>query len=248
MRVLWTVALSAAMLVSCADSDKGGAVLPEFSPQHFEYKDEGADIDIVCQRINDVSANPAWERIDLENCIRTLPHIAADTIVTAEDVETAVARFIEEYCGEAERYGVEHTYQLKQEVLFARQNEVVCFQTEIYTNTGGVHGSEQLIFDCYDLNSGSAYDFGYLLDSEAEWGEAMSTLLQSKLVEQYPDVEFDLAVADMYMPESVLISDTGLLLVYQPYEIAPIDYVTVELTDEDISATGAPLVWSDSEE
>ena len=38
------------------------------------------------------------------------------------------------------------------------------------------------------------------------------------------------------MPESVLITDTGLLLVYQPYELAPYSYgmVTVELTDEEL--------------
>mgnify|MGYP003450229049 FL=1 len=43
----------------------------------------------------------------------------------------------------------------------------------------------------------------------------------------------------------MLITESGLMLVYQPYDIAPYSegILSVELSDEAIAATGAPLVW-----
>ena len=50
-----------------------------------------------------------------------------------------------------------------------------------------------------------------------------------------------------YVPSAVRITDTGLLLEYQPYEVAPycVGIVGIELTDDQIAATGAPLIWID---
>lgn len=247
MRVSFIVALAAMVLVSCADSSRDAveeAVL-QFEEQHFGHACDNITIDIACQRITNAAGNATWERIDMENCARTLPHLDADTIKVAADVEPAVEAFVETLCRDARSLGVEYVYTIRQKPLYSRDNSVLCFQTETYTYAGGAHASEGLYFDCYDTSSGSAYDFGYLLDSDSEWGGAVAELLSDKLLSQHGDMLFDVSADGVYMPESVLITDTGLLLVYQPYELAPYSYgmVTVELTDEELAATGASLVW-----
>lgn len=246
---IFIIALVSAMVVcvSCADSNRVGEVkpLPQFVEQQFCYTCPNIDINIVCQRIVDAESDCAWKHIDLENCARTLPHLDADTILVSSDVEPAVEAFIRSACEDAKTYNIGYVYKLNQKSLLVRNNEVLCYQTEIYSYAGGIHGSEQLIFDCYDLKSGSAYDFYYLLDMDAEWGRAMAELLSTRLMEQHADIELEISADEIYIPESVMISDTGLLFVYQPYDLASYAYgtIAVEIADEEIAATGAPLVW-----
>lgn len=247
MRVSFIVALAAIVFVSCADSNRGAGdnVVPTFEEQHFGRQCENVNIDIVCQRIANANGNAVWERIDMENCMRTLPHLDTDTIRVAADIVPAVEAFVESFCRDAQDLGVEYVYTIHQEPLYSRDNTVLCYQTETYTYAGGAHAVEELYFDCYDVDSGRSYDFGYLLDRDSEWGVAVAELLSSKLMAQHGDMLFDVSADGVYMPESVLITDTGLLLVYQPYELAPYSYgmVTVELTDEELASTGASLVW-----
>ena len=51
----------------------------------------------------------------------------------------------------------------------------------------------------------------------------------------------------MPMARSVLITEEGVAFVYQTYDVASyVDgIITLEFTDAEIAATGAPLVWVD---
>jgi hypothetical protein len=104
-----------------------------------------------------------------------------------------------------------------------------------------------LLYDCYDLATGGLYDFSYLTDGE--WAEAVQTLIYDRLNEACDDVIFVASPKSVYIPRSVKITESGLLLVYQPYEVASFDagIISVEISDEELLYCGAPLVWVDCE-
>ena len=83
---------------------------------------------------------------------------------------------------------------------------------------------------------------------EGEWGDAIRRLIYAKL----NDVEPDNLIENVDMipiADSVLITSRGLTLVYQPYAVASFaqGIISLDLSDEEIAATGAPLVWVDEE-
>ena len=241
---LFLVALSATIFVGCTKKNSDGAPIPTFEEFVFEEKVEGnAYVYIQYQRIQNADDSEALASIDTMNYRRTFAERIEEPI-TVIDLEGVAKAICEEVFADGSLSGQECESRIEQQPIIAREGRILCFETSYYSFMGGAHGYESLIYDCYDITSGSLYDFAYLV--EDAWGEAVQHLIYNKARADYAEQLFpNVGAADIYIPESVLITETGLLLVYQPYEIGPYSsgIITVELTDEAIAATGAPLVW-----
>lgn len=94
----------------------------------------------------------------------------------------------------------------------------------------------------FDLATGQLYDFTYLFDGE--WSACVRELLFDKLLEIEPYTFVESADA-LPAANSALVTERGVMFVYQPYAVASFasGIISITLTDEEIATTGAPLVW-----
>lgn len=237
------VALGVMLFASCASEqkDEPKKSLPEFEELTFKTSsDSNFNINIVYQHIVNTAESDIFAAIEESNLELTLPHEGSDVAEDADFEERAEAILQTIIDDGFDAYDLD----LVQTAFLTRNEATLCYATSCYTYMGGAaHGYGTLYYTCYDLASGQMYDFRYL--NEGEWDEKLRLLIYSKLREVYSETEIFITADDIYVPESVLLTDVGLLLIYQPYEIAPYStgIVQVELTDEDIASTGAPLLW-----
>lgn len=214
--------------------------LPEFSAVEFQASEPNCyDVSIRYQQITNTDNNPVFTAIDFQNYMVTFDTHA----VVPMDVNASIEALAREYTEwGSERYF--YRFILDQQALFVRDNTILCYETSVESYTGGAHGGYSLWYECFDLETGSPYDFGYLF--EGEWAHSMRELIYAKLVALEPSVDVYLGSADLLPPSSsVLITDTGLVVVYQPYEAASFSagILSVEITDAEVEAIGAPLLW-----
>lgn len=232
-------------VVSCGEEkDASDVVLPEFEPFELSVQAEGCRVEICYQRISNIDNNPIWADIERQNYANSFRGYTLEPM----DVEASAEMLVEEYNKEGKQnlqYSVAgYSYTMDQSVHYTRDNTILCYETFIETNTGGVHSSYGLWYECFDLATGQLYDFSYLF--EDEWGDAMRELAFERLIDVHPTTFIESA-ADMPMARSVLITEEGIAFVYQTYAVASyVDgIITLEFTDAEIAATGAPLVWVD---
>lgn len=242
IRDLLLFALCAVILASCASEqkDEQNGSLPEFEELTFKTpSDSNFNINIVYQHIVNTAESDIFAAIEESNLELTLPREESDVEADADFEERAEALLQTIIDDGFDAYDLD----LVQTAFLTRNNATLCYATSCYTYMGGAHGYGTLHYTCYDLASGQMYDFRYL--NEGEWDTELRMLIYNKLREVYSESELFITPDKIYVPESVLLTDVGLLLIYQPYEIAPYStgIVQVELTDEDIAATGAPLLW-----
>ena len=238
------VVVCSTIFVSCNRKNSDGAPLPRFEEYTYDHHNEGVSRTVILfQRIKNADKSDALAIIDTANYRRTFAERIDENseIFDLDSIAEAIQTEINE---EGELVGVECEYRIEQVPILVREGRVACFETSYFVFLGGAHGFESLIYDCYDVATGSLYDFSYLV--EDEWGEAMRALIYNKVRYEYGEAVFtDISPENIHIPESVLITESGLMLVYQPYDIAPYSegILSVELSDEAIAATGAPLVW-----
>lgn len=241
---LLLIVACATIFVGCNRKNSDGAPLPRFEEYSYDHLNEGVSRTVILfQRIKNADKSDALAIIDTANYRRTFAERIDDSseIFDFDAIAEAIHSEISE---ESAIAGVDCEYRIEQVPILAREGRVVCFETSYFVFLGGAHGFESLIYDCYDVATGSLYDFGYLV--EDEWGEAMRSLIYNKVHYEYGEAVFmDITPENIHIPESVLITESGLMLVYQPYDIAPYSegILSVQLSDEAIAATGAPLVW-----
>lgn len=241
---LIVVVASATIFVGCNRKNSDGAPIPRFEEYTYDHHNEGVSRTVILfQRIKNADKSDALAIIDTMNYRRTFAE-RIDENSTIFDLDAIAEAIQAEISEEGVLAGVECESRIEQMPILSREGRVVCFETSYYVFMGGAHGYESLIYDCYDVATGSLYDFAYLL--EDEWGDAMRALIYNKVRYDYGEAVFpSITPEKIHIPESVLITESGLMLVYQPYDIAPYaeGILSVELSDEAIAATGAPLVW-----
>lgn len=233
--VVLAIALSA---VACSKGD--GVVRPEFKEYILSVGCERCcQVDIRYQRITNSDASTALASIDEQNYRNTFGRYSLD-VMDVEASASAMADGYQSMCSGGDTNG--YYYDLDQRAFMTRDDKVVCYETYIESYTGGAHGGNIMLYECFDLASGAIYDFDYLF--EDVWGEAMRKLVYDKLVATYGVLLIE-GVEELPMSTSLLITDTGILFVYQPYEVAcfAAGILSVEVSDEQIKGTGAPLVW-----
>ena len=229
-------------MVACSWSD-GGVVKPKFEEYVLSTDDVGAcEVIIRYQQIKNAKDSEALASIDMQNYQNTFDTYALDVM----DVEASAKELADVYSGKGYGYDDEelegYYYHLDQRAFMTRDDRVVCYETYLEKYSGGVHGGCSLLYECFDLVSGALYDFSYLF--EDAWSDAVRELVYNKLKEEYGVLLIESA-EELPVTRSVLITDTGLLFVYNPYAVAcfAAGILSVEFSDEEIAATGAPLLW-----
>ena len=243
---LLSVVLLIVAACSCGHRNSEGTLLPEFEEYTFSSAEEGRySVNIRYQRIANAQRSEALASIDNLNYAHTFD----EYFVVPPCVEESVAALVEDYAAICNHNHTEDeecvacSYTLDQQAMLLRNETILCFETCVETYSGGAHGGYSLLYECYDLATGAFFDFEYLIDGE--WAEAMQQLIYHKLYEVCDEVLFVDSPESIYIPRSVKITDDGLLLVYQPYEVAAfnVGIVTVEISEAELLEAGAPLVW-----
>lgn len=223
--------------VACSKGD--GVVKPEFSEYIFATDEtKCCEVSIKYQRIANADASAALASIDEQNYQNTFGNYSLDVM----DVEASASTMAADYQSMCDDCDVAYYYYLDQRAFMTRDDKVVCYETYIESYTGGAHGGNIMLYECFDLASGAIYDFDYLF--EDVWGEAMRKLVYDKLVATYGVLLIE-GVEELPMSTSLLITDTGILFVYQPYEVAcfAAGILSVEVSDEEMVEVGAPILW-----
>ncbi|MBO5832084.1 MAG: DUF3298 domain-containing protein [Alistipes sp.] len=228
-------------LIGCNNIAK--PTLPEFETFTYEVSDdESYTVKIAYQRIKNIEDSDIFAKIEMQNYLNSFEGHEAMTDSTPEvDLEASAKLLVEEYAGYAFEGGPMCWYSMDQTSFFVRDNTVLCYETLLESYTGGVHGGSALWYECFDLATGGLYDFGYLLDGE--WEAAIKELIYAKLTSENNII---VESAEHLPPFSTAtLSEQGVVIVYQPYEVASFDegIIAVEISDAEISAAGAPLLW-----
>lgn len=228
--------------VACGEERREEATLPEFEPFKVAVENEECRVEICYQRIVNIDRNPNFADIEAQNYAHTFDGY----VVEPMDIDTSVQMLVDEYT-EVGGWNMSHSslpcwYTMDQRVHFVRNDAILCYETFVESYTGGAHGGNSLWYECFDLATGQLYDLGYLF--EGEWGPAMRELIHARLTALEPGTFIE--SADMLpVANSTLITERGIVIVYQPYAVASFaaGIISLALTDEEIASTGAPLVW-----
>ena len=221
----------------------GKNALPKFKTFEYERCVEGQyNITISYESIANTSAKRAYAIIDSMNYHTTFGEYALEE----PNIKLSAERMVDDTLASMDYYNVDdmmcemHLYQV---ASLVRNNSVVCYDTVMETNFGGIYPIVSHTYECYDLASGNIYDFGYL--AEGEWSEALYELLYAKLEAEHGDSILISSPQTTHLPHAIYLTDTGITFQYQPYEIGSIDIgsISVEISDEELTAAGVPIVW-----
>lgn len=232
--------------VACGGDNAKSDELPQFVPFDITVENEMLDLHICYQRIANADKDPIFASIEAQNYANSFDGYTVEPM----SVEASAQLLADDYTEEdAELHDIilpRYKYVMDQEVHFERNRSILCYETYIEIYTGGPHEGHSLWYECFDLATGQLYDFDYLF--EGEWGDAIRRIIYAKLNDVEPDNLIE-NVDVIPIADSVLITSRGLTLVYQPYAVASFaqGIISLDLSDEEIAATGAPLVWVDEE-
>ena len=228
--------------VACSQKANENPV-PEFKTFEYELIEEGNySFSISYEHITNTADSEAFALIEEMNYVATF----GDYALEKQDLQRSAESLCQEALASMKAFeisGVECEMHLYQVATLIRDNSTVCYDTVIETDFGGVYPIVSHTFECYDLASGNAYDFGYLNDGE--WYDTLVETIFNKLDAEYGEKFYIISAEYFYLPQIIYLTDAGIVFQYNPYEIgdAELGSISVELTDAELKATGAPLVW-----
>ena len=236
------VPLLALVMVSCSER----VAKPLFEEYRLELDEERYEVSIRYQHITNTDKSEAFAAIELANYLKTFESTAVEPM----DIDASARAVAEEYAEEAEEYGVDGeeaqelrcSYHLDQVAFTVRDERILCYETNIEVYAGGPHGGSSMWYECYDLSTGQAFDFAYLY--EGEWADGFKALVYDRLGGLVENL-FVESPAELPISESVLITESGLVIVYQPYAVACYadGILSVEVSDDELAQIGVPLLW-----
>ncbi|MFK7782622.1 DUF3298 domain-containing protein [Psychroserpens sp.] len=112
-----------------------------------------------------------------------------------------------------------------------RSPEVICIAVNSYLDTGGAHGNTHIKFFNFNPQTGQLYSKAEIINDI----QGLSGVITNKLKEEVksnsdePMEEFFFG-KDFQLPESLGFSDEGLIVLYNPYEIASYSQGIMEFT------------------
>ena len=231
------------MLVAACNNEAAKSTLPEF--ETFEYEmieEDNYSITISYERIANTEADKAYALIDSMNYHTTFGEFALDE----PDLQRSAEMMAEDALIGIELYDIfdlAYDMHLYQVASLVRNNTIVCYDTVMESNFGGIYPIVSQSYECYDLASGNAYDFSYL--AEGEWTDALRGVLFDKMIAEHGSDITVPAAENLHISSIIYLSETGIVFMYQSFEVGAPDMenVFVELSDEELAATGAPIVW-----
>lgn len=109
--------------------------------------------------------------------------------------------------------------------------EVISIAINTYLDTGGAHGNTNIKFFNFDPQTGELYSMDDLIKDNKNLSELIADQLKeevkSNLDEPIEDFFFG---KDFQLPESIGYSDEGLIILYNPYEIASYSQGIIQFT------------------
>lgn len=244
----YVISLLLLFVAACSGDNQGDMPKPEFVPYEFHATEcEHSEVSIKYQRIANADASDILANIEATNYQNSFDGYTVEPMDVEASVKLLVDEYVEGGCSCCEGTGLGYRFTMDQSVYYVREETILCYETFVESYTGGTNEAYSMWYECFDLETGQLYDFNYLF--EGDHASAMRTAVYDAL--KTGDYELTVGSAEMlHMANSVAITDRGLLFVYQPFEVAPLDagIISVVLTDEEIAATGAPLVWAESAE
>ena len=238
----YILAIVAVCAVACGKEAKK-CVTPEFDTFEYELIEEGSyAFSISYERIKNAADSRALQIIDSMNYHSTFGPYALEK----PDLQRSSEALVNEALASMQAFNfteMECEMHIYQVASLVRNNSIVCYDTVVETNFGGIYPIVSNTYECYDIASGNAYDFSYLADGE--WVDALQSAIYAKLVDTYGDDLMLPSAAAVFIPSTIYLTDTGLAFQYQPYEVGAPDIgnVSVEFSDAELEAVGAPIVW-----
>ena len=239
----YILAIAAVCAVACADETKKSSNTPEFETFEYELIDEGNySFTISYEHITNTSDSKALATIEELNYQAIFGEFAFEE----QDLQRSSEAFKDAALESMRLFNTEnlmcelHLYQV---ASLVRNNSVVCYDTVVETDIGGIYPIVSQTYECYDLGSGNIYDFSYL--NEGEWYEALTENMYNKLKAEYGTQFYITAPQHLHLPNATYLTDSGIVFQYQTYEIgdAELGSISVEVTDAELKTMGAPLVW-----
>ncbi|WP_298754065.1 DUF3298 and DUF4163 domain-containing protein [uncultured Psychroserpens sp.] len=113
-----------------------------------------------------------------------------------------------------------------------RSPEIISIAINSYLDTGGAHGNTTVHFFNFDPQTGKLLTKKELISNT----EKLSKLIEHKLIDEVKSKSGNEPVEDLFfgkdfqLPESLGYSDEGLIILYNPYEIASYAQGIIEFT------------------
>lgn len=149
-----------------------------------------------------------------------------DEVSDAQSIEGAIESFIADYedmDGKFPEQSMPWEAKIKGDVTF-ESKEILTIRLESYLFTGGAHGYNTFRFLNFDKIKGTELDRQDLFKREKEFEGFTEAKFreQENIPAQAPinSTGFMFETEAFYLPENIGYTDNGLLLFYEPYEIA----------------------------
>ena len=112
-----------------------------------------------------------------------------------------------------------------------RSPEVICIAINSYLDTGGAHGNTNVRFFNFNPQTGELYSKTELISNLKGLSEIAEKQLKKEIKSKSDEPMEDFFFGkDFQLPESIGYSDEGLILLYNPYEIASYSQGIIEFT------------------
>lgn len=102
-----------------------------------------------------------------------------------------------------------------------RSPEIICIALNSYLDTGGAHGNTNVKFFNFNPNTGELFKMNDLVSDREGLSAIIKTQLKTEIEANANEPMENVFFGDDFkMPESLGYSDEGLIILYNPYEIA----------------------------
>jgi hypothetical protein len=215
------------LLISCKKE-----VQVDFSEDTIETS-EGADIALNFPKAEGTKEITFRINQTLENSIINQINISENEN-TDGNLYDAIAKFNYEYKrfkNDLPEYAQHWEAFVDGEVTY-RSPEMISIAMTTYLNTGGAHGNTNVRFFNFNSQTGQLYNKQDLVSNIQELSEVIEKKLKIDL-QAVGDTEFIEAIffgKHFQLPETFGFSDEGLIILYNPYEIASYSQSAVEFT------------------
>lgn len=135
------------------------------------------------------------------------------------------------YMNEAPQVYIWQSQQIRQ-VVYDR-NDLMTVEFFTYSYTGGAHGNYEYVYNNFDLKTGDSFSWDDAF--KAGYQNQLIILITQALRKKYhlkPEqtlADAGMLVNEVPQPASFFVSDYGLGMLYNPYDIAPYVYGTITL-------------------
>lgn len=224
-----------ALVISCKNEVK-----IDFIEQNIELL-ENAEISINYPKAKGTQSVADLINTTLQNYIVNQTNLTEDSL-TNLTIDDAIKQFDKTYINFKNDFpdNVQQWEALIDGEVTYHSPEVISIVISTYLDTGGAHGNTNVRFFNFDSQTGTLFSRKELIANI----DGLSTLVQSRLkdeIEANADNEplDDLFFGkDFQLPESLGYSDEGLIVLYNPYEMASYAQGIVEFTIpfEDVNA------------